>query len=180
MQKQSIYSAITAIEEKNLQSFERNRIHFGLSKEQFLQTLFSSYSLFQPHRSIIRNSALTKTHLLFIQAKQHVVFLKTTRYLPQNNTLFSTKRHVTFIKTTRRLKKNKCKAFFLIEKRNCEPFDSKSFLIDQSAYLNTPCYARTRTHTLQGFFVFCCHKCHTTKISHYISMKQGTARNNSR
>ena len=34
--------------------------------------------------------------------KQHVVFHKTTRHFPQNDTLFSTKPHVTFYKTMRR------------------------------------------------------------------------------
>ena len=154
MQKQSIYSAITAIEKKNLQSFERNRIHFGLQKEQFQQTLFSYHSLFQPHRSLVRNSALAKTHLLFIQAKQHAVFLKTTRYFLKNNTLFFTKRHVVFHKTTRHFHQNntsveekQAQGIFFDRKINCEPFNSKSFLIDQSAYLNTlATRARVRTH----------------------------------
>ena len=27
---------------------------------------------------------------------------------------------------------------------------------------------RARTHTLQEFYVFCCHKCHTNSITHYV------------
>ena len=123
-------------------------------KNSFLQTLFSSHSLFQPHRSLVRNSALGKTHLLFIQAKQHVVFLKTTRYFPQNDTSLSPKRHVVFTKTTRHFHQNntsveekQAQGIFFDRKINCAPFNSKSFLIDQSAYLNTlATRARVRTH----------------------------------
>ena len=39
--------------------------------------------------------------------KQHVVFTKTTRRFPQNNTSFSPKQHVVFPKTTRHLKRKK-------------------------------------------------------------------------
>ena len=38
--------------------------------------------------------------------KQHVVFHKTTRHFPQNDTSLSTKRHVTFHKTTRCFQQN--------------------------------------------------------------------------
>ena len=92
--------------------------------------------------------------------KRCVVLLKTTCCFVESDVLFWWKRRVVLLKLT-------CRFWWTIRSSICPIGKRKSVRMDQSSEIGIFCVKipiivpLARTRTLQEFYCFCCHKCHT-------------------
>ena len=115
----------------------------------------------------LRGRGIFITISLLSLFKQHVTFSKTTRCFPQNDTLFSVKRHVVFFTESSIAARRFCHSL-LTATQSFFPLSQFCFLRVQT-FLKNLLLTRAYAHASQEFLPFCCHKCHSLFLNHYIS-----------